>query len=148
MATVTFEVRPFVDRDSESVAALWEEVFSQDPGYNQPPDVIARKRSVQSELFLVSDRAGVVVGTVLGGYDGVRSWVYHLAVAPDERRQGLGRRMIEEMEIRLRALGAPKLNLQVRAGNEAVVRFYEKLGYEVEPRVSMGKVLRTQVDPS
>ena len=46
-----------------------------------------------------------------------------------------------EVEDGLARAGCPKLNLQVRAGNEQVVAFYERLGYEVEERVSMGKRL-------
>ena len=40
-----------------------------------------------------------------------------------------------------RAAGCPKLNLQVRASNRQAVAFYERLGYAVEDRVSMGKLL-------
>jgi ribosomal protein S18 acetylase RimI-like enzyme len=45
------------------------------------------------------------------------------------------------VEQRLASMSCPKLNLQVRATNEAVVAFYRKLGYEVEERISMGKRL-------
>lgn len=49
--------------------------------------------------------------------------------------------MMVEAEKRLREIGCTKVNLQVRATNEAVIAFYKKLGYSVEERVSMGKRL-------
>jgi ribosomal protein S18 acetylase RimI-like enzyme len=41
----------------------------------------------------------------------------------------------------LKALGCPKINLQVRANNSSVVDFYKALGYNPEDRVQMGKPL-------
>ena len=82
-----------------------------------------------------------MVGTVIAGYDGVRGWVYHLAVDPSKRRRGIGRSLMQAVEVRLLRLGCPKLNLQVRAGNSSVVAFYRALGYAVEDRVSFGKRL-------
>lgn len=82
-----------------------------------------------------------VAATVMAGYDGHRGWLYSLAVAPDLQRQGWGRRMVEEAEARLRAMGCRKINLQVRASNTAAVGFYESLGFAAEERVSLGKRL-------
>ena len=42
----------------------------------------------------------------------------------------------------LAALGCEKGNLQVRGSNEAVTRFYAKLGYAIEDRVSLGRRLQ------
>jgi ribosomal protein S18 acetylase RimI-like enzyme len=49
--------------------------------------------------------------------------------------------MMDEVESRLRAIGCPKINLQVRASNEAVIRFYESLGYGKDNVVGLGKRL-------
>lgn len=81
------------------------------------------------------------MGTVIGGYDGFRGRVYQLAVHPAERHLGVARGLMEAAESRLRALGCPKINLQVRASNTGVVTFYEGLGHSVEGRVSTGKLL-------
>jgi len=97
--------------------------------------------AVQPVLFLVGEWRGQVVATVLAGYDGHRGWVHLVAVDPRCRRRGFGTAVMAEAERRLAGLGCPKVNLQVRASNEAVVAFYQRLGYAVEPRVSMGKRL-------
>ena len=64
-----------------------------------------------------------------------------LAVAPEQRRQGFGRAMMAAAEQRLRELGCAKINLQIMRTNADVVRFYERAGYAIEDRISMGKRL-------
>jgi ribosomal protein S18 acetylase RimI-like enzyme len=106
--------------------------------------MIDSKLEVQPELLLVGEVDGpetTIVGAVMAGYDGVRGWLYHLAVAPELRRRGFGAQLVREAEAGLRALGCSKVNLQVRASNREVVAFYRSVGYEVEERVSMGRRL-------
>ena len=137
------EIRPYGESDEEAVAALWREVFPDAPAWNVPEEDIRRKLTVQRGLFLVACADGEVVGTALGGYDGHRGWVHLVAVSPRHRRLGIGAELMRRVEEGLTALGCPKLNLQVRPSNEDVVAFYERLGYAVEDRVSMGKRLET-----
>jgi ribosomal protein S18 acetylase RimI-like enzyme len=137
----TLRVRPFHEADQPSVVALWSEVFADDPPRNDPRAVIERKLRVQRELFLVCEFENEIVGTVIAGFDGYRGWVYHLAVQPRHRRRGFGRELMREAERRLKALGCPKLNLQVRSSNAGVIAFYERLGYSIEDRASLGKSL-------
>ena len=82
-----------------------------------------------------------VIATVMAGYEGHRGWVNYLAVHPDHRRGSYVRQMMAEAEQALAARGCPKVNLQIRASNTAVVAFYESLGYRVDEVVSMGKRL-------
>ena len=96
---------------------------------------------MQPELLLVAGHGGRVVGTVMAGYEGHRGWIHYLGVVPDLQRGGLGRALMADAERRLIALGCQKINLQVRGDNAVVVAFYERLGFEVEPRISMGKRL-------
>ncbi len=144
MNTGEIEVRPYRESDEPGVVALWTLVFPDDPPWNEPSLIIRRKRTVQSDLFLVAIRDSAVVGTVLAGFDGCRGWVHHLAVALDARRTRIGSSLMREATARLRALGAPKVNLQLRASNEDAVRFYESVGFKREERVSMSQLL--QVD--
>ena len=135
-------IRACHDRDRPEVAALWERVFPGGPPRNAPLRVIDEKARLEDGLFFVAVLADHVVGTVMAGYDGHRGWVYRLAVSPEHRGKGIAARLMRRAEAALAALGCGKVNLQVRAGNEAVVGFYRSLGYEVEERVSLGKELR------
>ncbi|HJT86766.1 MAG TPA: GNAT family acetyltransferase [Bryobacteraceae bacterium] len=134
-------VRTYEDRDREAVAALWSVVFPNDPPWNEPVLFIHRKRSMQPQLFWVAQEGDQIIGTVVAGYDGVRGWIYHLAVHPSKRRMGTARRLMQAAEGALMALGCPKINLQVRADNTPAIDFYTLLGYGAEDRVSMGKPL-------
>jgi ribosomal protein S18 acetylase RimI-like enzyme len=89
----SIQIRPFEAADEDAVAALWREVFPDDPPWNEPALVIAKKRDVQSDLFLVAMENGTLAGTAMGGYDGHRGWIYAVAVRPDLRRRGLGQRV-------------------------------------------------------
>ena len=134
-------IRTFTEQDTPEVIALWTQVFNYDTPRNDPAVAIRKKLAVQGELLFVADEDGQVAGTIMGGYDGHRGWMYSLAVAAQFRRRGLGRQLVSYLEQRLAEMGCLKINLQVVATNAAVVGFYEKLGYTVEPRISMGKVL-------
>src|SRR6185312_8934376 len=135
------DIRAIDESDEETVIALWTAVFGYSAPHNQPAAVIRCKLAVQRDLFFVALLDGMLVGTVMGGYDGHRGWVYALAVAPEVRHRGIGTALIRHVERALKERRCPKVNLQVLASNAGTVTFYEKLGYGVEERVSMGKIL-------
>lgn len=128
-----FGIRAFERRDTEVVVALWEDAGLTRP-WNDPRADIERKLAVQPELFLVAEDlspgAERIVGSVMAGYDGHRGWLYYLASASDLRGTGIGRALVTEAERLLLAMGCPKVQLMVRAGNEQVLGFYDTLGYE------------------
>jgi ribosomal protein S18 acetylase RimI-like enzyme len=135
------EIRPFRESDHDRVVALWTDVFDPLAPHNDPATAIQRKLAVQRELFLVAVVDGAVAGTAMGGYDGHRGWVYSLAVLPELRRRGIGSALMKHIEQALAARRCLKINLQVLASNAATVGFYQKLGYRVEQRISMGKLV-------
>jgi ribosomal protein S18 acetylase RimI-like enzyme len=134
-------VREYRDADHSAVAKLWAIAFPDDPPWNEPTEFIFRKSRFQSELFWVATEGENLIGTVVAGYDGVRGWIYHLAVDPTKRRKGTARLLMQAAERALEALGCAKINLQVRLDNTGVVDFYKTLGYGIEERVQMGKPL-------
>lgn len=131
-------IRAYCDGDRDDVVQLWEGCGLVVP-WNDPHDDIARKLLVQPELFLVGVADGEVVATVMAGYDGHRGWLNYLAVAAGKRRQGWGRKIVEAAEKELSAMGCVKVNLQVRATNGEVVKFYQGIGYKIDDVISLGK---------
>ncbi len=136
-----FPIQPYGAEHFADVSALWREAFPDDPPWNAAETAIPAKLAVQPELFLVALDGRRAVGSIMAGYDGHRGWLYAVAVLAAHRRRGIGVALVRAAEERLRALGCRKINLQVRATNRAVVEFYERLGYAVEERVSLGKRL-------
>jgi ribosomal protein S18 acetylase RimI-like enzyme len=132
-------IATYEPRNFDGVEALWEEVFPNDPPWNAASIAIPEKLKQQPDLIVVALDDETVVGSILAGYDGHRGWLYALAVLGGYRGRDIGTELVAEAERRLQALGCQKVNLQVRATNAGVIKFYERLGYAVEDRVSMGK---------
>lgn len=135
-------IRQFELGDFAGVEALWGACFPDDPPHNRAAVAIPQKLAFQPELFWVALAGEQVVGSIMAGYDGHRGWLYSVAVLPGEQRRGLGTQLVRTAEAALTALGCSKVNLQVRDTNRAVAAFYAGLGYEEEPRISMGRRLQ------
>jgi ribosomal protein S18 acetylase RimI-like enzyme len=133
----TYEAKHF-----SAVDRLWKEAFPQDSAWNDAAIAIAEKVKFQPDLMLVAVDGDTVVGSVMAGYEGHRGWISRIAVLNSHRSTGVGRELLQEAERRLVLLGCIKVNLQVVESNMDVVQFYEKSGYQIEPRISMSKHLR------
>ena len=133
-------LRPYEAADEEAVVALWTRCDLV-RSWNDPHKDIRRKLAVRPDLFLVGIEHGRLVGTVMAGYEGHRGWINYLAVDPEYQRRGFGRLLMVEAEQKLRECGCPKINLQVRPTNQAVIEFYQRLGFAVDQAISMGKRL-------
>jgi ribosomal protein S18 acetylase RimI-like enzyme len=137
----TVLIRPYQAADQAALLALWRSCDVLRP-WNDPVQDIARKLTVQPELFLLAwSQDEQLCASVMAGYDGHRGWINYLAVAPQYQRQGLGRLLLQQVEARLLAMGCAKLNLQVRASNTQVLAFYEHLGFQSDAVLSLGKRL-------
>jgi ribosomal protein S18 acetylase RimI-like enzyme len=134
------EVRTLRAAERDAVAALWDSVFGYAEARNDPALVLATKLG-WDERVLVAVLGSRVLGTAMVGYDGHRGWLYRVAVAGDARRSGVGSLLVRAAEAELCALGCAKVNLQLHVDNPEGQAFWRALGYQVEPRVSMGKEL-------
>ena len=110
-------IRPFQTEDEDALVALWKMCELTVP-WNNPHKDIARKLQVQPELFLVGILDSNLIATVMGGYDGHRGWINFLAVHPDFRENGYGQKIMNSVETKIREMGCPKINLQIRTGND------------------------------
>ena len=116
--------------DYSAARLLWE---NAGPGIqlrrSDDPDEIQKKLQRDPDLFLVAEVDGRLVGTVVGGFDGRRGMVYHLAVAERSRQQGIGELLMDELEHRLKGKGCIRCYLLVTLENENAMHFYEKRGW-------------------
>lgn len=130
MPDVTTREATAADRDR--VVALWHDCGLTRP-WNDPVADFDRAVDGPTSAVLVRETAGDVVDVVASamvGYDGHRGWVYYVSVDPNHRGGGHGAGIMAAAEDWLRALGAPKLQLMVRADNGIAAGFYEAIGYE------------------
>ena len=131
----------------DSVISLLQSIFGYPTPHNRPSLAIDKKIQMNDDLFFVALIDDVLVGTVMAGYDGHRGWIYSLAVHPSYRNQGIGSKLVLHAERALASKGCVKINVQILQSNESVSAFYESLGYSVEPRVSMGKLIHENIPP-
>jgi len=116
--------------DYTAVRQLWENIEKGvKVGRSDEPEEIEKKISRDPDLFLVAEVNGKIVGSIIGGYDGRRGLIYHLAVSTDHRQHGLGSQLLEKIENRLREKGCLKCYLMVILENPEVERFYRKRGW-------------------
>jgi len=134
------KIRAYNEKDRDEVILLWSGCGLVMP-QNDPAKDIERKLKVDPELFLVGVKENGIVASVMGGYEGHRGWINYLAVKPSEQRKGYGQAIMRAVESLLRRKGCPKINLQVRTGNEAVIAFYSAIGYSRDDVVGLGKRL-------
>lgn len=127
----TFQIAAFDSEiHSDEVIELWVNVFGYETAHNEPSLVIHRKKEMKDGLFFVSlSPEGKVTGTVIGGYDGHRGWIYSLSVSPNLQRSGIGTALINHAEAALESKGYMKINLQIMEGNAKNQAFYETVGY-------------------
>ena len=138
--TPALAVREYRDSDRDAVWALWQASgVIADPAH-AARDLEFCRASADNALFVgLQDRR--VVATVMAGLDGHRGWFHYVAVDPGRHGAGLGRHMIAHAETWLAERGAVKVELMIRETNQAVLRFYESLGYGPEPRAVMSRDL-------
>jgi ribosomal protein S18 acetylase RimI-like enzyme len=130
------------EQDYPTVIELWNRCG---PGVqvrkSDEPEEIKKKLERDPDLFIVAEHQGRVVGTVLGGFDGRRGLIYHLAVEPGFRVHGVGGKLMQEVEARLAQKGCIKAYLLVTLENEEIIPFYEKRGWNEMPMHLFGKNL-------
>lgn len=135
-----FKIRVYQPKDEKDVIDLWRVCHLIVP-WNNPKLDIQRKLKVNPELFLVGELDQKVIASVMGGYEGHRGWINYLAVLPEYRGNGYAREIMNVVEQKLKDIGCPKINLQIRSNNKEVIKFYERIGYFDERMTSMGKIL-------
>ena len=134
------DIRTYRDGDGDRLRTFWLTCgIKIRPGDDDAS--LARFGGRNPGLLILAEEHGHLVGSALAGWDGRRGWLYHVAVHKDERRRGIGRDLVAEVETRLRDLGCPKVNLIVWDDNTYAIRFWEALGYRREKTVEYAKEL-------
>ncbi|MEW6224689.1 MAG: GNAT family N-acetyltransferase [Chloroflexota bacterium] len=138
------EIREWRRGDGDGLRGLWASVGMGSLGDDDASLAVMARRN--PGLVLVALEGGRVVGSALGGWDGRRGWIYHVATAPDRRRAGIARRLVERVEVGLRALGCPKVNVIVLDTAIEAAAFWTAAGYSRLAASQYGRVLAADDD--
>lgn len=133
---MSIDIRPMTMADYDAIVALWRSLPGMGLSGADEPEEVERFIARNPETSLVLTRDDVVIGGVLGGFDGRRGYLYHLAVRKEDQGQGYGTMLMDELERRFRDLGAMRIHLMIYTDNTAV-EFYRKRGWWVRDELDI-----------
>jgi ribosomal protein S18 acetylase RimI-like enzyme len=115
--------------DLDAVLKLWQ-VADAEPTHTDDIGSLQRLLAFNPEALLVAQAGDELVGSVIAGWDGWRGSIYRLAVAPQHRRRGLARQLVQAAVTRLRAAGAVRLQAIVVETDDRAVAFWSATGWD------------------
>lgn len=136
MPAAEVTIREATALDAAVVAAVIRAAFAGYDGRLDPPSSAHREteESIRIKLAtggaILAVEAGAVVGCLLYEAGPERLYFSRLAVLPDWRGLGIGRRLIEAVEAKARELRCPRVRLGVRLALPAMVASNRRRGYE------------------
>lgn len=132
-------VRSYRDGDGDRLRALWIEARFRFIGDDD--DGLARFAARNPGTFLVAEDGDQIVASAMGGWDGRRGWIYHVATAAEYQGRGIATSLVGRIEAALRGLGCPRCLVIVENSNKAAFDFWRGLGYERRDTAQLGTSL-------
>ena len=129
----TFETREFCISDYHAALQLWQRVEGLEIAEGDDRENVAEFLARSAGLSRVAVDGTAIIGVVLCGHDGRRGHVYHLAVDPDYRRCGVGKRLLDECLAGLRKAGLKRAIILVADDNPRGREFWKRSGWEEIP---------------
>jgi ribosomal protein S18 acetylase RimI-like enzyme len=120
------KIRRFTPRDHRQATELWRSCEGLGLTDSDSYEGIRAFLRRNPGLSFVAESDGQIVGTALCGHDGRRGFIYHLAVAPSARREGIGRTLVARCLARLQSFGISKCHIVVYARNRAGRQFWRQ----------------------
>lgn len=120
----------------DDVIKLWRKTGIS-VGSTDTRDEIQRMLKRNPNLFLIGKLNEKVIGVVLGGFDGRRGYVHHLAIDPEYQKGGYGKMLMQELITRFHQERVHKVHLFIEKDNKKVVDFYLNLGWDIRDDLIM-----------
>ncbi|MFE7382880.1 GNAT family N-acetyltransferase [Streptomyces zhihengii] len=121
-------IRPATAADAEAVLAFWT-LAAEGTSITDDVDGVTRLIGRDPEALILAERDGLLVGSVIAGYDGWRCSLYRLAVLPSHRRRGISTALLEAAERRFAAVGGRRADAMVLEANERAHHAWSAAGY-------------------
>ncbi len=116
--------------DYDGICELWKSCDGIGlNSYDDSVDGIERFLDRNPTTCFVAVNDSVIVGAIMAGNDGRRGYIYHTAVNPQYRNQGIAHRLVENAENALGKLGIRKIALVVFNSNDIGNAFWENIGF-------------------
>ncbi|MGW1140784.1 GNAT family N-acetyltransferase [Streptomyces zhihengii] len=121
-------IRPATAADAEAVLAFWT-LAAEGTSITDDVDGVTRLIGRDPQALILAERDGLLVGSVIAGYDGWRCSLYRLAVLPSHRRRGISAALLEAAERRFAAVGGRRADAMVLEANERAHHAWSAAGY-------------------
>lgn len=124
------KIEKFNIKNYDAIINLWEKA-GINVGSSDTKEEIEKMLNRNPNLFLIGKVDKKLIAVVIGGYDGRRGYVHHLAVDPDYQHQGYGKKLMDELMLRFKKMSVHKIHLFIEKYNRSVIDFYKKLRWEI-----------------
>jgi len=138
----TVTLTPATPHDAQAIAVLSRNEVEMGLPWTWTPARVKRSIAHPESMVLVARNERQAVGFGIMHYASDSAHLNLLAVAPNYRRQGIGRQLMAWLEETASVAGTFLIRLEVRERNLAARRFYARLGYDergVVPRYYVGR---------
>jgi len=122
-------LHPMRPEDIPEVLELWRTTPGVELSRSDTPPKLERFFERNPGTSFVLRKNGRVIGAVLGGWDGRRGYIHHLAVHEDYHRRGCGRALVERVLDEFRRMGVDKVHIFVLTENKEAIEFYRRIGW-------------------
>ncbi|NVM19311.1 MAG: GNAT family N-acetyltransferase [Candidatus Lokiarchaeota archaeon] len=120
----------------DEVIELWRRA-GINVGSTDTKEELERVVQQNPDLFLIGKLNKKIISVVLGGFDGRRGYVHHLAVGPDHQKKGYGKKIMNDLMSKFLELKVHKVHLFIEKYNKDIVEFYQNLGWEIRDDLIM-----------
>lgn len=130
------KLREMLETDLQKVRSLWIQVGFDLTKSDSIPELQRMQKHNPGLCFVMENDRKEIIGTVLGGFDGRRGWVHHLAIKKAYRNSGLGRRLMDKLVSSFEEKNVVKIKLEILQSNQGVLNFYKKLGWTLRDELT------------
>lgn len=130
------EIRVMTIDDYDEVYALWKRTPGMGLMKADERDGIERFLVRNPGMSFVAVEAYNIIGTVLGGHDGRKGYIFHAMVEREHQGRGIGKELVERVKQALKAEGIPRIALLVYGANEQGNEFWRRTGWRMRDDVN------------
>ena len=130
------KIENFTMKNYDNIIGLWRKAGIS-VGSTDSENEIKKMLTLNPNLFLIGKVNNKVIAVVMGGFDGRRGYVHHLAVDPLHQKKGYGKMIMDELINRFRKIGVHKIHLFIERDNPDVINFYKNLEWQIRDDLIM-----------
>lgn len=131
------ELKTLGPEDYDQIIDVWKRAgLLFKPIGRDSPEEIKRQIELDPEMFLGAFARDEIIGTIMGSYDSRKGWLNRLAVVPEHQGKGIAKKLVEEMETRLKSRGFKIIATMIEDGHDASMFLFKAAGYIVHDDIT------------